>query len=156
MEQASPNLPYRPCVGVMLVNRHSDIFTGERLDTPGAWQMPQGGIDKGEPPQDAALRELEEETGITPNLVTIEKRTTDWILYDLPPHLMGKVWRGKYAGQKQFWYKMLFTGEDSAINIQTKHAEFNRWKWSTPSEVLSEIVDFKREVYSTVLTELLG
>lgn len=156
MKQAPTNLPYRPCVGVMLVNQHGNIFTGERLDTPGAWQMPQGGIDKGESPQDAALRELAEETGITPNFVTIQKRTTDWILYDLPPHLVGKVWRGKYAGQKQLWYKMLFTSKDNAIDIQTKHPEFNRWKWSTPSDVLSEIVDFKRAVYSTVLAELLG
>lgn len=156
MKQSPANLPYRPCVGVMLINQDGFIFTGERLDTPGAWQMPQGGIDKGETPEDAAVRELKEETGVAQELVTIQSRTADWVLYDLPPHLLGKVWRGKYAGQKQIWFKMLFTGNDSAINIQTKHPEFRRWKWSDPEDVIVEIVDFKRPVYSVVLSELLG
>ena len=156
MKRTQTNLPYRPCVGIMLVNRNGNIFTGERLDTPGAWQMPQGGIDKGEAPEEAALRELEEEIGVTPCLVTVQKQTADWVLYDLPPHLLGKLWRGKYAGQKQLWFKMLLNSDDSAINIQTAHPEFGRWKWSDPKDVLAEIVDFKRGVYSTVLAELLG
>lgn len=148
-------LPYRPCVGIMLLNNDGKIFTGERLDTPGAWQMPQGGIDKGEKPHNAALRELEEETGVLAKHVTLVGQTADWVLYDLPPHLLGKLWSGKYAGQKQLWFKMHFTGNNSAVNIQTKHPEFARWKWSEPHEVIAEIVDFKRGVYQEVLQLLL-
>ncbi len=148
-------LPYRPCVGILLVNNDNNIFVGERLDTPGAWQMPQGGIDKGEAPETAALRELEEETGIKSELATIEAKTADWVLYDLPPHLLGKLWKGRYAGQKQLWFKMRFTGTDAAINIATKHPEFGRWKWSDPQEIAAEIVEFKRDVYTKVLSELL-
>jgi len=118
--------------------------------------MPQGGIDKGEAPEAAALRELEEETGIARNLAAIETKTADWVIYDLPPHLIGKLWRGRYAGQKQLWYKMRFTGSDDAINIRTRHPEFSRWKWSDPTDVLAEIVEFKRGVYSAVLKELLS
>lgn len=146
-------LPYRPCVGVVLVNSQGLIFTAERLDTPGAWQMPQGGIDKGETPDAAALRELSEETGLEPSKVSVHTRTQDWVLYDLPPHLLGKAWRGKYRGQKQIWYKMLFLGEDHDIDIETKHPEFGRWKWSTSAQVLDEIVDFKRSVYQQVIRE---
>jgi len=149
------NLPYRPCVGILLVNSAGKVFVGERLDTPGAWQMPQGGIDKGEEAEAAALRELEEETGIKSALVTIEAKTADWILYDLPPHLLGKLWKGRYAGQKQLWFKMRFTGSDDTVNIATKHPEFGRWKWSAPQEVIADIVDFKRDVYTKVLSELL-
>ncbi len=149
------SLPYRPCVGILLINRDDKIFVGERLDTPGAWQMPQGGIDDGEESDTAALRELEEETGITPALLAVEAKTADWVLYDLPPHLIGRLWRGRYAGQKQLWYKMRFMGNSTDINIQTKHPEFGRWKWSKPTDVLAEIVEFKRSVYSAVLAELL-
>lgn len=152
--QAS-KLPYRPCVGILLVNNDDRIFVGERLDTPGAWQMPQGGIDKGEAPEAAALRELEEETGISRDKVLTEAKTTDWVLYNLPPHLLGKAWKGRYAGQKQLWFKMRFTGAETAINIATKHPEFGRWKWSTPQDVAAEIVEFKRSVYTKVLSELL-
>ncbi len=154
--QPQSNLPYRPCVGILLINSDDKIFVGERRDTPGAWQMPQGGIDEGETPEAAARRELKEETGIKPALVTIEAKTTDWVLYDLPPHLIGKLWRGRFAGQKQLWYKMRFDGDDADINIKTKHPEFGRWKWSDPTDVLAEIVEFKRGVYSAVLEELLG
>lgn len=155
-QAALTNLPYRPCVGIMLVNKEGKIFTGERLDTPGAWQMPQGGIDKGEKPRDAALRELEEETGITAKHAKITGQTAHWVLYDLPPHLLGKLWRGIYAGQKQLWFKMQFTGDDVTIDIQTKHPEFGRWKWSDPKDVIAEIVDFKRDIYVQVIDELVN
>lgn len=150
------DLPYRPCVGVMLINRHGLVFVGERLDTPKAWQMPQGGIDKGETPKQAALRELEEEIGVSARSVAILKQTNDWVRYDLPPHLLGKVWGGKYCGQKQHWFLMRFDDTDDAINIHTQHPEFKRWKWSIPEMVLKEIVPFKRAVYQQVVNELLS
>lgn len=148
------DLPYRPCVGVMLINEAGLIFTGERIDTPGAWQMPQGGIDKGETPDVAALRELEEEIGVAPVQVNVLARTHDWLVYDLPDHLLGKAWGGRYRGQKQLWYKMQLTAGDDAVNITTKHPEFGRWKWSTPTEVVDEIVDFKKDIYSQVIVQL--
>jgi putative (di)nucleoside polyphosphate hydrolase len=150
---SSASLPYRPCVGIVLVNSAGLIFTAERLDTPGAWQMPQGGIDSGEEPDSAALRELYEETGLNPALVTIDGRTKDWVLYDLPPHLLGKAWKGKYRGQKQLWYKMQFLGKDQDIDIETEHPEFGRWKWSSPTQVVEEIVEFKKTVYQQVINE---
>ena len=96
-------LPYRPCVGVMLINQDGLIWTGERIDTPGAWQMPQGGIDQGETREEAGLRELEEETGVSPDQVTVIAWTDEEVCYDLPDHLLGKVWGGKYRGQSQHW-----------------------------------------------------
>lgn len=146
-------LPLRPCVGVMLVNDAGLIFTGERIDTPNAWQMPQGGIDEGEDPEAAALRELEEEIGVPANKVSVLAQTNDWIPYILPAHLQGKVWNGRYSGQKQLWFKMRLL-EPTAIDIATAHPEFSRWKWSSPDEVLEEIVDFKRSVYKEILSEL--
>ncbi len=113
----APALPYRPCVGIVLVNADGLVFTAERIDTPGAWQMPQGGIDRDETPEVAALRELQEEIGASPDIVTIQARSKDWILYDLPSHLLGKVWKGKYRGQKQIWFKMQFHGQDQDIHI---------------------------------------
>lgn len=148
-------LPYRPCVGVVLVNNNGLIFTGERIDTPGAWQMPQGGIDKGEQPEAAALRELEEEIGVSKDHVSLIGQTRDWLYYDLPPHLLGKAWGGKYCGQKQLWYKMLLDSDDSHINIATKHPEFSRWRWSTGAEVIDNIVDFKKDLYKQIITQLL-
>lgn len=149
------DLPYRPCAGILLLNEQDQIFVGERLDRPGAWQMPQGGIDDGESPDVAALRELEEEIGVAANQVEMLARTSDWVLYDLPDRLKGKMWGGKYAGQKQLWFKLRLLAGDDAINIQTEHPEFGRWKWSTRNDVLNEIVDFKREVYRSVLNQLL-
>lgn len=146
-------LPYRPCVGVMLVNGEGHVFAGERIDTPGAWQMPQGGIDKGESPRDAALRELVEETGVTPDLVTVEAESDDWVRYDLPGHLLGKVWKGRYRGQEQKWLLLRYHGADADIRIDTDHPEFSRWTWLHPDEVLERIVPFKREVYAQVLME---
>jgi len=149
------NLPYRPCVGIMLINTHGLIFTAERLDMPGAWQMPQGGVDKGEELETAALRELEEETSIPSSAIEIMKQTNDWIHYDLPDHLLGKAWGGKFRGQKQHWFLMRFIGDETLVNLETDHAEFIRWKWSTRNELLDEIVPFKQSVYEKVSKELL-
>ncbi|MDD9921871.1 MAG: RNA pyrophosphohydrolase [Boseongicola sp.] len=149
----SSELPYRPCVGVVLVNPDGLVFTGERVDTPGAWQMPQGGIDKGETPAAAALRELEEETGVSGNLVTVEAETQDWVLYDLPTHLVGKLWKGRYRGQSQKWFLLRFSGSDDDIRIDQRHQEFSRWRWSSADDVVSDIVPFKRDVYRQVMAE---
>ncbi len=146
-------LPYRPCVGVVLANRDGLIFTGERVDTPGAWQMPQGGIDADEAPETAALRELEEETGVTHDLVMVEAEHPEWVLYDLPDHLVGKLWKGRYRGQTQKWFLLRFLGNDSAIDIAKQHQEFARWRWSSADEVLRDIVPFKRDVYDQVIAE---
>jgi putative (di)nucleoside polyphosphate hydrolase len=149
-----PNtLPYRPCVGVMLMNANGHIFVGERIDTPGAWQMPQGGIDEGEQPDEAALRELWEETGVNPAHVSILAQTADWLTYDLPDHLLGKVWKGKYRGQKQLWFLLRFNDSDDKISIASEHPEFSHWKWSAPSNLIQEIVPFKRHIYEAVVSE---
>ncbi len=147
----SASLPYRPCAGVALVNARGLVFTGERIDTPGAWQMPQGGVESGETPRAAAFRELEEETGVPPALVTLEREHPDWIRYDLPEHLAGKLWNGRYQGQRQRWFLMRFHGDDSEIDISRKHREFSRWRWSAPGEVIGSIVPFKRAVYRQVI-----
>ena len=145
-------LPYRPCVGVMLVNKDGNAFVGQRIDNPGpAWQMPQGGVDKGEVPREAALRELWEETGVTADLVRIEAESKDWILYDLPEELIGKLWKGRYRGQEQKWFLMRFHGDDAQVNIKTEHQEFSRWKWMHPDQLVNHIVPFKRHVYEQVL-----
>ena len=143
------SLPYRPCVGVMLIDDAGRAFAAERSDTPGAWQMPQGGIDPGESPRDAALRELEEEIGTARAEVIAE--TDGWLTYDLPDHLLGKVWKGKYRGQKQKWFLMRFTGRDADIDIATEHPEFSRWQWVDPERLPELIVPFKRPVYDQVV-----
>jgi len=145
-------LPYRPCVGVVLIDRRGMIFAGRRKDTDApAWQMPQGGIDKGEDPEAAALRELQEEAGVRPDRVEVMGRTPDWVTYDLPPELLGKVWGGKYRGQKQLWFLLRFLGEDAEIDIATEHPEFRDWRWVTADEMLEAIVPFKRAVYAEVV-----
>lgn len=150
-KEAAPR-PYRPCVGVVLVNDAGLIFAGQRKDNPlPAWQMPQGGIDKGEKPREAALRELREETGVTQDLVEFVAKSPDWVLYDLPPELLGHVWGGKYRGQKQRWFLFRFTGRDDQIDIETEHPEFSEWKWVTADEMLAAIVPFKRAVYEEVV-----
>ncbi|WP_375279399.1 RNA pyrophosphohydrolase [Pseudooctadecabacter sp.] len=145
-------LPYRPCVGLMIVNGAGLVFVGQRLDRDqDAWQMPQGGIDPGEDVQTAALRELGEETGITPDLVTIEAETDNWLPYDLPHDIVPKIWKGRYRGQEQKWVLVRFNGTDDQINIVQDHPEFSEWTWMNPKDLLANIVPFKREVYAKVL-----
>jgi len=151
------NLPYRPCAGIMLVNRAGGVFTGQRIDNPDseAWQMPQGGIDEGESAEEAALRELGEETGVSRDLVTILAQSNEEHYYDLPEELLGKLWGGKWRGQRQIWFLMRFNGEDTDIDIATKHAEFSRWKWSDPAELPGMIVPFKKRLYENVIAKFL-
>ena len=145
-------LPYRPCVGVMLMNANRDVFVGQRIDNyKDAWQMPQGGVDKGEAPRDAALRELWEETGVDPALVSIVAETPNWLPYELPHDLVPKLWKGRYRGQEQKWFLMHFSGEDRDINIATEHPEFSLWRWMPTDELVANIVPFKRDVYEAVL-----
>ena len=145
-------LPYRPCVGVMLLNAAGRVFVGQRRDNEGpAWQMPQGGIDPGEDHRSAAVRELEEETGIVPSLTEFVAETDDWLNYDLPPHLMGRLWGGKYRGQTQRWVLLRFTGMDADVNIETVEPEFSEWCWLPADQLLDSIVPFKREVYAQVI-----
>lgn len=148
---STPPAGYRPCVGILLLDHAGAIFVGERIDTPGAWQMPQGGIDEGETVRDAIFRELKEETGIeTAELLTI---SNIWRTYDLPPALAAKFWGGRFRGQAQLWSALRFTGGLEDINIQTEHPEFGQWKWTDPATLLSEIIDFKRDLYAEVLAE---
>lgn len=145
-------LPYRPCVGVMLANAEGKVFVGQRLDKSApAWQMPQGGIDRGEDPLEAALRELREETGVTPDLVTVAAETPDWVYYDLPVDLVPNLWKGRFRGQKQRWFLLRFHGTDDQIVIETEHPEFSDWQWLDPADLVAHIVPFKREVYAQVL-----
>jgi putative (di)nucleoside polyphosphate hydrolase len=151
----STDLPYRPCAGIMLANRSGKIFVGQRIDNPDsdAWQMPQGGIDEGEDAEQAALRELTEETGIAPDKVTIVARSSEELFYDLPPELYGKIWGGRYGGQRQSWFLMRFEGEDSDVDIATSHAEFRAWRWADPDELPQLIVPFKRKLYRDIIDE---
>mgnify|MGYP006394531329 FL=1 len=145
-------LPYRPCVGVMLANADGDVFVGQRIDTDAAaWQMPQGGVDPGEDPRAAALRELWEETGVPAELVTVEAETPDWIPYDLPHDLVPRIWKGRFRGQEQKWFLLRYKGRDDQVNIDTDHPEFSEWRWLPPSELVGQIVPFKRAVYQLVL-----
>ena len=145
-------LPYRPCVGVMLINAVGHVFVGQRIDSDiPAWQMPQGGIDKDEDHRDAALRELWEETGVTADLVEFVTETEDWVRYDLPEHLIGKLWKGRYRGQKQKWVLLRFLGSDDQVRIDTDHPEFSEWRWLPADELVANIVPFKRAVYETVV-----
>ena len=147
-------LGYRPCVGVMLVNMDGRVFVGQRIDSQvEAWQMPQGGIDPGEEEKEAAFRELGEETGISPDHVEIIAKARDEHLYDLPPELVGKLWGGKYRGQRQTWFLARFLGSDSDIDIATPHPEFSQWKWIDPEALPDVIVPFKRKLYRDILQE---
>lgn len=147
-------LPYRPCVGIVLINAWGEIFTGKRLDSKAdAWQMPQGGIDEGERPRQAALRELWEETGVSVDLVEFIAKTKDWVTYDLPPEFLGKVWGGKYRGQRQIWFLFRFLGSDDKIRINSEHPEFSSWRWMVADDLIASIVPFKRAVYKQVFEE---
>ena len=146
---------YRRGVGVILLNGDGKVFVGARIDnTAEAWQMPQGGIDDGDQDEWAtALRELEEETGISSDLVVRISAAPERLKYDLPDALRGKLWGGKYVGQDQDWFLARFIGQDSDINIATKHPEFREWKWVYPAELPLLIVPFKRKLYEQLLTE---
>ncbi|WP_293573599.1 RNA pyrophosphohydrolase [Phaeobacter sp.] len=147
-------LPYRPNVGVMMINASGAVWVGQRVDRHrDAWQMPQGGIDAGEDPQLAALRELEEETGVTADLVEVMAESAGWLPYDLPLELVPQFWGGKYRGQEQKWYLLRFLGRDDQINIETDHPEFSQWCWLPVDQLVEKIVPFKREVYARVIEE---
>ncbi len=148
------DLPYRPCVGIMLLNPRGQVLVARRIDFPSeAWQMPQGGIDDGEVPLQAALRELREEIGTDKAEVLAESRA--WHEYDLPDELKGKIWGGRFRGQRQKWFAMRFTGSDSDINIATEVPEFLDWKWAEIDRVPSLIVPFKRHLYEEIVAEFL-
>ncbi|HWI28196.1 MAG TPA: RNA pyrophosphohydrolase [Stellaceae bacterium] len=143
---------YRPGVGIMLLDRSNRVFVGRRIDTPGEnWQMPQGGIDRGEAPRQAALRELKEEVGTDKAEFLAE--TKAWLRYDVPSEVAGRLWRGRYRGQMQRWYAMRFTGSDRDIALDTHHPEFDAWKWVAPAELPLLIVPFKRQLYLDILAE---
>jgi putative (di)nucleoside polyphosphate hydrolase len=145
-------LPYRPAAGVMLLNREGKVWVGQRLDsTLEAWQMPQGGLDEGEDALEGALRELEEETGIRREKVELIARCPAELTYDLPEDLVGKLWRGKWKGQRQTWFLLRFLGTDADVNLATAHPEFRAWKWAEPAELPAMIVPFKKQLYEDVL-----
>ena len=150
------HLPYRPCVGVMLVNGDGHAFVGKRIDNREGdfWQMPQGGIDDGEALHNAALRELWEETGVEAKHVTLLAQTREELFYDLPEELVGKLWKGRYRGQRQHWLLARFSGSDEHIRIDAHDpAEFCEWKWIAPALLPDLIVPFKKRIYRTVLDE---
>ena len=142
--------PYRPCVGIMLINSNNQIFAGQRIDNHlEAWQMPQGGIDEGESVETACFREMKEEIGT--DKASIIAIHPEWLNYDIPEILADKLWDQKYRGQTQKWVALKFTGKDSDINIKTHIPEFSKWKWISPQQLTSLAAPFKREVYENVL-----
>ncbi|HEX2581711.1 MAG TPA: RNA pyrophosphohydrolase [Dongiaceae bacterium] len=147
-------LPYRRGVGIVLFNREGKVFVAQRLDNPGhAWQLPQGGIDAGEEPMEAALRELEEETGVQPRFVEVMAESRGWLRYDLPDTLVPGLWGGKYRGQEQKWFAFRFLGDDSHIDIRTAHPEFSAWRWADFTSIAGTIVPFKKTLYEQLIAE---
>lgn len=149
-------LGYRPCVGIMLINANGQAFVGKRIDNREGdwWQMPQGGVDDGEDLQEAALRELWEETGVTARNVAFLRQTREELVYDLPEELMGKLWGGKYRGQRQYWFLCRFEGHDQDVDLNAHNPpEFCEWKWVRPELLPELIVPFKKPVYRAVLEE---
>ncbi|WP_375551062.1 RNA pyrophosphohydrolase [Rhodophyticola porphyridii] len=147
-------LPYRPCVGVVLINADGLVFAGQRadMDTP-AWQMPQGGVDPDETPEAAAFRELLEETGVGAEHVALATQTADWLTYDLPPEIVPGRWGGRYRGQKQMWFLMRLEADDAVIDLRHKDVEFSDWRWMPAATLLDLIVPFKRGMYEQVFRE---
>lgn len=157
------DLPYRPCVGVMILNKDGLVWAGRRIKegnteysgSPLLWQMPQGGIDKGEEPEEAAMRELYEETGIASSSVTLIEEAPQWYSYDLPADMIGTGLKGKFRGQKQRWFAYRFLGDDSEVQINPPpsghSAEFDQWAWKPMTELPDLIVPFKRDVYESVI-----
>ena len=153
MNKNFKDLPLRSGVGIVLLNKENKVFVAKRIDNPkNFWQMPQGGVDKGESFLSAAYRELEEETGITNVELIHEIEGT--MTYELPAHLLGIIWKGKYRGQKQKWFIVKFIGNESEINLNTNKPEFIEWKWIDFQELPNVIVDFKKHIYEKILTEL--
>ncbi|MDB5677832.1 RNA pyrophosphohydrolase [Sphingomonas bacterium] len=151
------DLPYRPCAGIMLLNRDGLAFVGQRIDTTvEAWQMPQGGIDSGEDAETAAVRELGEEIGVAPDKVALIAEAPGEFFYDLPDDLVGQVWKGKWRGQRQKWFLYRFLGEDTDIDLATPHPEFMSWRWVDPADLPKLIVPFKRQLYADVLATFSG
>ena len=149
MNKDLKTLPLRSGVGIVLLNKRNEVFVARRLDNAKKfWQMPQGGVDKNEDYLDAAYRELEEETSI--NNVKLIKKLDGFITYELPKHLIGIIWKGKYKGQKQKWFIMKFLGQDSDINLKTKHPEFFEWKWVALDKITDLVVEFKLSVYKEI------
>jgi len=145
---------YRRGVGVMLINDHRHVWVGRRIDNRDeAWQMPQGGLDKGEEPWDGALRELEEETGIGPNLVEKLADHPQQLRYDIPDAIAARLWGGKWKGQLQDWFLARFLGTDEDIDIGTEHPEFSHWKWVEPHLLPELIVPFKRDMYRRLVDD---
>ena len=147
------NLPLRIGVGVIVLNSNNHVFVGRRIDNPiNKWQMPQGGVEKNEDLLNAMKRELYEETSITS--IKVLKELDSWLSYELPSNLLGKIWRGKYRGQKQKWFIVRFTGKEDEINLNTEHPEFIEWKWINPNDLPKVIVDFKRKMYIELLEKI--
>ncbi len=143
---------YRPCVGLMVAKPGAGVFIGRRVGIPDGWQMPQGGIDPGEAPERAAMRELAEETGL--DAAEIVAAHSRWLKYDLPDWAIGRRWRSRWIGQTQKWYLLRYEGPDTAIDLTRHQVEFEEWRWAAPDEILAAIVDFKRDVYREVMAEL--
>ena len=153
MKKKYSNLPLRSGVGIVVLNEKNQVFLAKRIDNPkNFWQMPQGGVDKGEEYYDAAVRELKEETSI--KTISLIKEIDDLTTYLLPKHLIGIIWKGKYKGQKQKWFIVRFNGEEREININTKHPEFLDWKWVDIDDLTNQVVEFKVQVYKKIQKEL--